>query len=294
MQCSGLYLQTNWCRMTKTQQMMLSFFKTKIRLASMASVRWGAQIAFDMFSTPYRRSKKPKPSIFKQAENIKLNVNGCLINGYKWNAQASKQILILHGFESRAYKFDMYIHPLLKNGWGITAMDAKAHGRSEGKQIILPDYVAMIEKLEHQFGKFSAYFAHSFGGIAVSLYLEKMKNEKAKLVLVAPATETDTAIKLFSKIVGLKDQVRLAINELVLEKSGKPIDFYSIKRIIPKLENQILWLHDRNDKITPLSDVQPLIDSSPTNVTFFITDGLGHSKIYKDSMVIDKVVDFLN
>lgn len=280
--------------MTKTQQMMLSFFKTKIRLASLASVKWGAQIAFDMFSTPYRKSKKPKPSIFKQAENIKINVNGCLINGYKWNPEAKKQILILHGFESRAYKFDMYIHPLLKNDWGITAMDAKAHGKSEGKQIILPDYVAMIEKLELQYGKFSAYLAHSFGGIAVSLYLEKYKNELAKLVLIAPATETDTAIRLFSKIVGLKEQVRLAINELVLERSGKSIDFYSIKRIIPLLSNQILWVHDKNDKITPLADVHQLIESSPTHVEFYITEGLGHSRIYKEPVVIEKVIDFLN
>lgn len=280
--------------MTKTQQMMLSFFRTKIRLASLASVKWGAQIAFDMFSTPYRKSKKPKPSIFKQAESIKINVNGCLINGYKWNPQAKKQILILHGFESRAYKFDMYIHPLLKSGWGITAMDAKAHGKSEGKQIILPDYVAMIEKLELQYGKFSGYLAHSFGGIAISLYLEKSKNEQAKLVLIAPATETDTAIRLFSKIVGLKEQVRLAINDLVLEKSGKSIDFYSIKRIIPLVNNQILWVHDKHDRITPLSDVQKLIDESPVHVDFFITEGLGHSRIYKEPMVIEKVVEFLN
>lgn len=280
--------------MTRTQQMMLSFFKTKIRLASFASVSWGAQIAFDMFSTPYRKSKKPKPSVFKQAENIKITVNGCLINGYKWNPQASKQLLILHGFESRAYKFDMYITPLLKTGWGITAMDAKAHGKSEGKQIILPDYVSMIETLELHYGKFSGYLAHSFGGIAVSLYLEKIKNEQSKLVLIAPATETDTAIRLFSKIVGLKDQVRLAINDLVLEKSGKPIGFYSIKRIIPILKNQILWIHDKNDKITPLADVQPLIDTSPAHVEFCITEGLGHSKIYKDPAVIEKIVEFLN
>ncbi len=280
--------------MTKTQQMMLSFFKTKIRLASLASVKWGAQIAFDMFSTPYRKSKKPKPSIFKQAENIKINVNGYLINGYRWNAQASKQILILHGFESRAYKFDMYLHPLLKSDWGITAMDAKAHGKSEGKQIILPDYVAMIENLELKYGKFNGYLAHSFGGIAVSLYLEKFKNEQAKLVLIAPATETDTAIRLFSNIVGIKDQVRFAINDLVLEKSGKPIDFYSIKRIIPLINNQILWVHDKNDRITPLSDVQKLIDESPAHVEFLITEGLGHSRIYKEPVVIEKVVEFLN
>jgi pimeloyl-ACP methyl ester carboxylesterase len=274
--------------------MMLSYFKTQIRLASLASVRWGAQIAFDMFSTPYRKSKKPKPTIFKQAENIKITVNDCQINGYKWNPSANKQLLILHGFESRAYKFDMYIAPLLNKGWGITIMDAKAHGKSEGKQIILPDYVAMIETLEKIYGKFSGYLAHSFGGIAVSLHLEKSPNDDAKLALIAPATETETAILLFSKSVGLKAQVVNTIDDLILEKSGKPTSFYSLKRIVPTLNNKILWVHDQNDKITPLSDVQPLIDQHPRNVEFVITNGLGHSRIYKEEKVIDSVVDFLN
>jgi pimeloyl-ACP methyl ester carboxylesterase len=280
--------------MTRTQQMMLAFFKTKIRLASLASVKWGAQIAFDMFSTPYRKSKKPKPSIFKEAENIKIYVGGSLINGYRWNHESDKQLLILHGFESRAYKFDMYIAPLLKIGWGITAMDAKAHGKSEGKQIILPDYVAMIETLEKQNGKFSGFLAHSFGGIAVSLHLEKSVNSEAKVVLIAPATETETAIKLFSKIVGLPEQVRLTIDDLILERSGKPTSFYSIKRIVPNLKNKILWVHDQNDKITPLKDVQPLIEQNLNHVEFLITTGLGHSQIYKEEKVIDKVIDFLN
>ena len=273
---------------------MLSYIKTKIRLASLASVRWGAQIAFDMFSTPYRKSKKPKPTIFKQAENIKITVNDCQINGYKWNPSANKQLLILHGFESRAYKFDMYIAPLLNKGWGITIMDAKAHGKSEGKQIILPDYVALIETLEKIYGKFSGYLAHSFGGIAVSLHLEKSPNDDAKLALIAPATETETAILLFSKIVGLKAQVVNTIDDLILEKSGKPTSFYSLKRIVPTLNNKILWVHDQNDKITPLSDVQPLIDQHPRHVEFVITNGLGHSRIYKEEKVIDRVVDFLN
>jgi pimeloyl-ACP methyl ester carboxylesterase len=94
--------------------------------------------------------------------------------------------------------------------------------------------------------------------------------------------------------VGLKAQVVNTIDDLILEKSGKPTSFYSLKRIVPTLNNKILWVHDQNDKITPLSDVQPLIDQHPRNVEFVITNGLGHSRIYKEEKVIDRVVDFLN
>jgi pimeloyl-ACP methyl ester carboxylesterase len=279
--------------MTKRQQIMLALLKTKIRLASFVSIKWGAEVAFSMFSTPYRKSEKPKPAIFKKAENFSIKVNGENINGYRWNAIAKKQLLILHGFESRAYKFDMYIGPMLAEGWGVVIMDAKAHGKSEGDKIILPDYVSMIEHLEKDFGKFSAYLAHSFGGIAVSLHLEKAKNAAARLVLIAPATETDTAINLFSKIVDLKKEVRIALNHLILEKSGHPTSFYSVKRIVPKLENKILWVHDKNDKITPLSDMEPLMNDQLSHVEFIITEGFGHSRIYKEKEVIGSVIAFL-
>jgi pimeloyl-ACP methyl ester carboxylesterase len=279
--------------MTKRQQIMLALLKTKIRLASFVSFKWGAQVAFDMFSTPYRKSKKPKPVIFKTAENFTLEVNGNKLNGYAWNPTAEKRLLILHGFESRAYKFDMYIAPMLAKGWGIIAMDAKAHGKSEGDRIILPDYVAMVRQLEKEYGKFSGYLAHSFGGIAISLHLEKEVNPTARLVLIAPATETDTAIDLFSKIVDLKPEVRAALNDLILEKSGNPTSFYSVKRILPKLNNEILWIHDKNDRITPLQDVHPIMEQNLSHIRFLITEGLGHSRIYKEKEVVEKVVSFI-
>ena len=151
----------------------------------------------------------------------------------------------------------------------------------------------MIEQLENNFGKFSAYLAHSFGGIAISLHLEKAKNVAARLVLIAPATETDTAINLFSKIVALKKEVRLALDDLILEKSGNPTSFYSVKRIVPKLENKIFWIHDKNDKITPLSDMESIMREQLNHIEFLITEGFVHSRIYKEKEVITTVIAFI-
>jgi hypothetical protein len=52
-------------------------------------------------------------------------------------------------------------------------------------------------------------------------------------------------------------------------------------------------VHDKDDDITPLKDVEPVIGKNYPNVSFFITEGLGHKKIYRDSRVIQSVVDFL-
>jgi hypothetical protein len=91
----------------------------------------------------------------------------------------------------------------------------------------------------------------------------------------------------------LKKEVRIAINDLILEKSGNPTSFYSLKRIVPTLENKILWVHDKNDKITPLSDMESLMIDQLSHVEFIITEGFGHSRIYKEKEVIGSVIAFI-
>lgn len=216
------------------------------------------------------------------------------IHGYKWNESANKKALIVHGFESRAYNFDRYVVPLMKLGFAVYAMDAKAHGKSEGKTITAPETAEMIHVLENQVGQFDGFVCHSFGGIAVALHQEKFNNPNAKLVFLAPATETSTALYKFCDFFRLNEKVRNEMEKIIFRSSGVGSSYFSIKRIMIKLKNPVLWVHDKDDDITPLSDVTPLIDSSPANIEFMITEGLGHRKIYKDNKVQRKVIDFLS
>jgi alpha-beta hydrolase superfamily lysophospholipase len=233
------------------------------------------------------------PPIFQQADEFAVQVDGLTIHGYQWNPDANKKILILHGFESRAYNFDRYVSPLLDKGYGVVAMDGKAHGKSEGKTTTAPEYAEMIRVLEEKLGKFDGYISHSFGGIALCLYQENHMNPDAKMVLIAPATETHSAIDLFCRFFGLSATIKESIQAYIKQKSGKDISHYSINRIAPNLTNSILWIHDKDDDITPLSDMKPLMDLSPHNIQFMITEGLGHRKIYKDPAVMKRIIDFI-
>jgi len=172
-------------------------------------------------------------------------------------------------------------------------MDGKAHGDSEGKTTTAPEYAEMIRVLEDKLGQFDGYISHSFGGIALCLYQENHMNPDAKMVLIAPATETHSAIDLFCHFFGLSPKIKKSIHAYIKQKSGRDISYYSINRIAQKLTNTILWIHDKDDDITPLSDVKPLMDLSPSNIEFMITEGLGHRKIYKDTAVMKRIIDFI-
>lgn len=279
--------------MKNSQKILILLIKFKLRLISIFSVRWAAKAAIHVFTTPHRKPRPFMPPIFHTAEQFHIFVNNFKINGYRWQKDAGKKILIVHGFESKAYNFDRYVAPLLEKGYAVFAMDAQAHGLSEGKTITLPEYMAMLIELEKQVGSFDGYVSHSFGGIAVCLFEESFNHPHAKLVLIAPATETSTAIKLFCTFLNLNEIIRKAIHDYVFKKSGFTVEHFSIKRIAPNLKNQILWIHDENDDITPISDVKPIIESKQPNISFLITKGLGHRKIYKDSNVVKRVIDFL-
>jgi pimeloyl-ACP methyl ester carboxylesterase len=279
--------------MKLAQKIIINYYRAKLNFMAVLSPKWAAKSAFALFCTPYRKPRNVPPPIFEKCNLFSLEIENQKLWGYSWNENADKKALIIHGFESRAYQFDRYIGPLLKKGYAVYAMDAKAHGRSDGKTIVLPEYVAMIKGLTDKVGNFDAYISHSFGGMAISLFLEKYPNPEAKVVLLAPATETATAIRFFCTFFQLGPQVKREIENLVKQKSGKEVSFYSMKRIIPALSNHILWIHDTDDDITPYHDMEPLIHAELKHVEFMITDGLGHRRIYKENKVVKKVIEFL-
>lgn len=279
--------------MKTAQRLVIFYLRAKLNIMAAISTKWAVKTAFKIFSTPYRKPRPVAPPVFEKSSEIKLRVNGLNLYGYAWQTDRPNKILILHGFESRAYNFDRYVQPLLKAGLGVYAMDAQAHGKSEGKTITVPEYVDMLRELEKQIGKFSGYMAHSFGGLAISLYKEEERDHQSKIVLIAPATETSSAINLFVRFFRLSRVMKDGINDYIFNMSGKTTEYYSVKRAMLQITNPVLWIHDEDDDITPIEDIKPLLNQEPKNIEFMITSGLGHRKIYKDNNVVKKIISFL-
>jgi pimeloyl-ACP methyl ester carboxylesterase len=175
------------------------------------------------------------------------------------------------------------------------AFDAPAHGHSDGKRVHAIDYAAVINEIIHRYGPIDTFIAHSFGGLGVMLALEtNPQSPNTKVVLIAPATETTSAIQSGLKMLGVNNnKVQTALENEVVRISGRPVTWFSIKRAIKNVQAKVLWIHDKDDIITPLEDVEPLVSTPPQHATFHITEGLGHHKIYKDPSVIERIVSFL-
>lgn len=281
--------------MKLTKIVALNYIKWKFRVLSLLSARKTAVAAFELFCTPLDKSKKQTPPVFKFAEPVYELFNGKKLKGYRWNKGQAKKVLILHGFASAAHKFHRYVLPLIEKGYEVLAFDAPAHGSSEGSTINALEYKMMIKKVMENHGPITGFLTHSFGGLAISLALEETPHDKhTKVVLIAPATETTTAIDNAFKLLGITNKkVRKEFNNIIVEMSGQQPEWFSVNRALTNIQADVLWIHDAYDDTTPLTDALKTKDQKLSNVEFVITSGLGHSRIYSDEEVMNRVIDFL-
>lgn len=281
--------------MKLTQILGIHFIRLKFRVLSLFSARKTAMKAFELFCTPQIEPPAHIPSVFSFAEELYDDMDELPLRGYRWNRARPHKILILHGFSSASVKFHRYVAPLVEKGYEVVAFDAPAHGKSGGKTINAIEYARLIEKLHREYGPFQGFIAHSFGGLALSLALEKIPhNADTRVVLIAPNTETSTAIDIaFEKLKIRNRRVRLAFDELIWEKGGQPASWFSVNRAIIHCKASVLWIHDEDDQITPLKDALVTRDKQLPNIRFLITKGLGHRRIYRDETIRKTIIDFL-
>jgi hypothetical protein len=280
--------------MNLAQKLAIVVIRVRLQVLSAISYRKAAEYAFQLFCTPFRKSPKIYPPVFANAEKLEFEFESGIIRGHRWNQEAEKRILIVHGFESSSKSFERYVIPLIRKGYEVLAFDAPAHGASTGRRIDLPKYVRMLSVVHQRYGPIEAYLSHSFGGLVLSHFLEQHPHdENVKVVFIAPATETTSAIDSFFSYLGLSDFIRAEFERIIVERGGVPSSHYSIRRALQNIKASIVWYHDETDEMTPIEDALKVKEDNFPNVTFRVTQGLGHRKIYRDKGVQKQILEFL-
>lgn len=279
--------------MKLSQRLAIGYIQTKFKLLRIVSKRKTAEQAFRLFSTPFLKSRKKAHP--QNAEAISFELKELTIHGYRWNHPQPDKALILHGFGSAAHKFEPYVLPLTGKGYEVLAFDAPAHGDSDGETTNAVEYSEMIKKVMQDFGPIKSFLAHSFGGIALSLALETLPHdENTRIVFIAPATETTSAVDGAFSMLKLNDAgVRNEFDRIIYELSGKETAWFSMRRAMHHIKASILWIHDEEDDVTPWADALNVKEDKHPNIRFIVTKGLGHRKIYHDPEVKNMVVSFM-
>jgi alpha-beta hydrolase superfamily lysophospholipase len=272
----------------------LLYYRTRLRLLQWFSLKKAASEAFILFTTPLPVKQKTPAVLPEGAETLAFQFDQETVRGFRWQNPGRRRVLILHGFSSNLNKFMHYVDPLKKAGFEVLLFNAPAHGNSTGKTFNVLQYRDMIHKVAETYGPIQNFIAHSFGGLALSLYTESLKEQnQLKLVLIAPATETSTAIDQFATKLKISNRLKTAMKDYIFQKSGIKAEDFSVRKAMHHIKAPVLWIHDLDDAVTPWKDAAAVQSDRHPNIYFINTRGLGHRKIYKDSEVAAKVIRYI-
>ena len=204
---------------------------------------------------------------------------------------SKKKVLLLHGWSGRGTQMHHIADKILENKMMVVTFDAPAHGLSSGKTTNMLEYLETIDFLDKKFGPFEASIGHSWG--AMTLLNAVARNIKfKKIVIIGADDKISDVIKSFVNKFELDPFLVHKIIEHYNKKLKFEINSFSSGNVAKKVKIPTFIIHDTQDKYVPVSSAYRIRQNLQDGL-LLITNGLGHHKIFKDKIVIQKIIDFI-
>ncbi len=220
--------------------------------------------------------------------------------GHSGASARKGQVLLVHGWGSRALHMSAYIRELLNYGYDVHALDLPAHGENPRGRIYWHDSVNAIVSASREIGPVHAAIGHSYGGMMLgySLVASKLDSRISdelntqKLVLLASPTRLSTPVKLFTRMLRCSLEERGAFEKRILADTRfDSIDELSLSSLwaetVPSCDIQIV--HGKQDKIVSIADSQYLAKTID-KASLTVLEGVGHVRILSDERLVSSVV----
>jgi pimeloyl-ACP methyl ester carboxylesterase len=204
---------------------------------------------------------------------------------------SKKKILIVHGWSGRGTQLYQLADKILENKMMVISFDGPSHGLSSGKTTLISEFVETIHQINKEYGPFDAAIGHSFGAMSLLNAVADGLDIK-KLVLIGADNSIREITQQFVKKIELKPIIAKKLETLFYNKYKVNIEEYSSYKAASKVKIPTLVIHDSEDKFVPVSSAIA-IRQSLKNGELLITNGLGHHKIFKNSTVIQRIIDFI-
>ncbi|KQB40155.1 putative hydrolase or acyltransferase (alpha/beta hydrolase superfamily) [Flavobacterium daejeonense] len=235
------------------------------------------QLAYALFSEPRdgKLEKDKLPEILKETEKESYQYQGNHFQTYTWKGNESI-ILLVHGWESNASRWEKLIAHLKKSGSTIIALDAPGHGLSGGKEFNIPQYASFIDVLVQKFHP-QYLIGHSLGGKTCLYYQSTYQNNNIeKIVILGSPSDFKIILNNYINLLSLNAKISKELENHYLKVFNLELEHFSGKLFASKIKTKGLIAHDTEDTIVLFEEAKK-IASSWQDAVFIETKGLGHS-----------------
>jgi pimeloyl-ACP methyl ester carboxylesterase len=235
---------------------------------------------------PFELTDKQR-DLQSQAHRYFLEFDGHKIRVFEWGS--GPVILLVHGWGGRALQLDALVPQLIAKGFKVVAFDHKGHGESSTR---FSSYLEIVRStrllVEHHAKDLYGVVAHSIGAKSAFKVSEDFER-KLKLTIVAPMGDFPLWLEKLRRRIGVYEQLMNSVIRQIEEDTGLnfleqcELDYSKISR------HDIFLVHDKFDRINKISASHVIQENIPA-ATLMQTEMLGHSRILRNSEVIEKIV----
>ena len=269
-----------------------SFIKNSAKILQFFSPKLATLYASKLFRTPVKFSvPKREKMMWESAQKKRIKVEeldkeiDILSYGY-----SQKKVLLVHGWAGRSTQLFMIADKLLEKGFMTISFDATAHGKSDGKESSLPEFIACIQQINKEFGPFTSAVGHSLGGMA--LYNTANELNLTNFATIGAANKITIIVNRFVENMSLKPKIAKKVKDYYDKKFNNDIDILSSEKHTKDIKMPVLVVHDSLD-----GDVSVRcafhIRQNLEKGTLLITEGLGHTKILRDKNTVNRIASFI-
>jgi len=241
------------------------------------------------FLTPLRRRKSPPPALFPAGNSFW--VAGPLGKISTIQVGRGPAVLLVHGWEGQPEDFAFVVPGLLQAGFRVIAFDLPAHGASDGTMASIPVCAASLLRIQQISGAVHAVVGHSVGSL-IAVQAAALGLEVQRMVLISSPARYEVYARSFASQAGLNvSQTEEMIG--VLESMDANVRRISIPEIAPRLSQEVLFIHSKDDRVVPISDG---MESARAwrGANFLQLENLGHRRILRASVVHEAILKFIS
>ena len=246
-----------------------------------------------IFATPIKFNAPERELMMRESakkERIVLPSTGKELQVYIYGYSKTR-VLLVHGWAGRGTQLYQLADKILENKMMVVSFDGPAHGLSDGKRTNMMEFIEAIRLIEKKYGPFDAAVGHSFGGMSlINAVAGGLKVNK--LVTLGADNSIPEIFSYFVKKMELKPEISRRLKRLFEKRHNLRLDHFTSEHQAERIKIPVLVIHDSEDRFVPVSSAVS-IRQKLQNGELLVTSGLGHHKIFKSPVVVQRIIEFL-